>query len=194
MSNIVDEVLAANKSYVHGFGNKGDLALPPARGFAILTCMDARLDPAKYAGLAEGDAHVIRNAGGRATDDAIRSLVISHKLLGTKEWFVIHHTNCGMELFSDEVIADLLEDDLATASFDGEKWSNPHHKGGHAAGHFIKWHTIRNQETSVEQDVRRIREHPLVPANVPIHGYVYDVKTGRLNEVKAATEAGKVAA
>ena len=116
MSKIVDEVVAANAAYVRGFGKKGDLPLPPARQFAILTCMDARLDPAKYAGLAEGDAHVIRNAGGRATDDAIRSLVISHKLLGTQEWFVIHHTNCGMELFSDEVIADLLEDDLSTAT------------------------------------------------------------------------------
>ncbi len=92
--------------------------------------MDARLDPAKYAGLAEGDAHVIRNAGGRATDDAIRSLVISHKLLGTVEWFVVHHTNCGMELFSDEVMGSLLEDNLATASFDGKTWSNPHHQQG----------------------------------------------------------------
>jgi carbonic anhydrase len=98
MSKIVEEVVAANKKYVSDFGAKKDLALPPARAFAILTCMDARLDPAKYAGLAEGDAHVIRNAGGRATDDAIRSLVISHKLLGTREWFVIHHSNCGMEL------------------------------------------------------------------------------------------------
>jgi carbonic anhydrase len=194
MSNVVKEVLAANKSYVNAFGNKGELPLPPARHFAILTCMDARLDPAKYAGLAEGDAHVIRNAGGRATDDAIRSLVISHKLLGTKEWFVIHHTNCGMELFSDEVMANLLDDNLKTASFDGKAWSNPHHGGGHAAGHFIKWHTIKNQEASVVQDVRRIREHPLVPAHVPIHGYVYDVKTGRLNEVKAATESGRTAA
>ena len=191
MSKIVDEVVGANQKYAREFGAKGELALPPARQFAILTCMDARLDPAKYAGLAEGDAHVIRNAGGRATDDAIRSLVISHKLLGTREWFVIHHTNCGMELFSDEVMADLLDDDLATASFDGKSWSNPHHHGGHAAGHFIKWHTIKDQESSVVQDVRRIREHPLGPSNVPIYGYIYDVKTGRLNEVKAATEAGK---
>ena len=191
MSKIVDEVVGANQKYAREFGAKGELALPPARQFAILTCMDARLDPAKYAGLAEGDAHVIRNAGGRATDDAIRSLVISHKLLGTREWFVIHHTNCGMELFSDEVMADLLDDDLATASFDGKSWSNPHHHGGHAAGHFIKWHTIKDQESSVVQDVRRIREHPLVPSNVPIYGYIYDVRTGRLNEVKAATEAGK---
>jgi carbonic anhydrase len=191
MSKIVDEVVAANGSYAGSFGAKAELALPPARKFAILTCMDARLDPAKYAGLSEGDAHVIRNAGGRATDDAIRSLVISHKLLGTREWFVIHHTNCGMELFADEVIADLLDDDLGTASFDGKTWSNPHHHGGHAAGHFIKWHTIKNQEASVAQDVRRIRQHPLVPRNVPIYGYIYDVHTGRLNEVKQATEAGR---
>jgi carbonic anhydrase len=194
MSKVVGEVLAANKAYVQTFGKKGELPLPPGRRFAILTCMDARLDPAKYAGLAEGDAHVIRNAGGRATDDAIRSLVISHKLLGTQEWFVIHHTNCGMELFADEVIADLLEDDLSTASFDGKTWSNPHHHGGHAAGHFIKWHTIKNQPDSVTQDVRRIREHPLVPTNVPVYGYVYDVRTGRLDEVKTATEAGRAAA
>jgi carbonic anhydrase len=194
MSKIVSEVVAANEAYVRAFGKKGELPLPPARRFAILTCMDARLDPAKYAGLAEGDAHVIRNAGGRATDDAIRSLVISHKLLGTQEWFVVHHTNCGMELFSDEVIADLLDDDLSTASFDGKSWSNPHHHGGHAAGHFIKWHTIKSQPDSVAQDVRRIREHPLVPANVPIYGYLYDVRSGRLDEVKAATAAGKATA
>src|SRR5271154_5119251 len=108
MSKIVDEVLEANKSYVQGFGKRGDPALPPARRFAILTCMDARLDPAKYAGLAEGDAHVIRNAGGRATDDAIRSLVISYKLLGTQEWFVVHHTDCGMLLFTNDDMRNLL--------------------------------------------------------------------------------------
>src|ERR1700716_2627650 len=111
--SVLPEVLKANESYAASFGYKGKLALPPARRFTILTCMDARLDPAKYAGLSEGDAHVIRNAGGRATDDAIRSLVISHKLLGTLEWFVVHHTNCGMELFCDEIMSDLLEDNLA---------------------------------------------------------------------------------
>jgi carbonic anhydrase len=95
MSKILSEVLTANRDYAESFGEKANLALPPARHFAILTCMDARLDPAKFAGLREGDAHVIRNAGGRASDDAIRSLVISYKLLGTKEWFVIHHTDCG---------------------------------------------------------------------------------------------------
>ena len=102
MAEVRDEVLAANEAYAKGFGPKAQLPMPPARRFAILNCMDARLDPAKFVGLSKGDAHVIRNAGGRASDDAIRSLVISHKLLGTKEWFVIHHTDCGMETFTDE--------------------------------------------------------------------------------------------
>jgi carbonic anhydrase len=192
-SKIVGEVTSANAQYAANFGDKAQLAMPPARHFAILTCMDARLDPAKYAGLAEGDAHVIRNAGGRATDDALRSLVISHKLLGTNEWFVIHHSDCGMELFCDEVMGALLEDNLNTASFDGKNWSNPEHGGGCAAGHFIKWHTIKSQEESVLQDVLRIRQHPLTPGNVPVYGYIYDVKTGRLNEVAKATEAGRAA-
>jgi carbonic anhydrase len=190
-TTILDQVVAANTTYSKAFGDKGKLAMPPARRFAILTCMDARLDPAKYAGLAEGDAHVIRNAGGRATDDAIRSLVISHKLLGTIEWFVVHHTNCGMELFSDEVMGDLLEDDLGTATFNGTTWSNPHHHGGSAAGQFIKWHTIRDQSGSVVQDVRRIREHPLVPRHIPIYGFIYDVKSGALNRVEEAFVAGR---
>src|SRR5580765_7106061 len=115
MSQILTDVLNANAKYASEFGEKGKLALPPARHFAILTCMDARLDPAKYAGLAEGDAHVIRNAGGRATDDAIRSLVISYKLLGTREFFVIHHSDCGMEFFTDGVMRDLLASSLETA-------------------------------------------------------------------------------
>ena len=190
-STALDQVVAANATYSKNFGDKGKLALPPARRFAILTCMDARLDPAKYAGLAEGDAHVIRNAGGRATDDAIRSLVISHKLLGTIEWFVVHHTNCGMELFSDEVMADLLEEDLGTAEFNGKTWSNPHHSGGSPAGRFIKWHTIHDQSGSVVHDVRRIREHPLVPRHIPIYGFVYDVKSGALNRVEEAFVAGR---
>src|SRR5512141_2178722 len=118
MSSNLEDVIAANRKYSADFGDKGKLAMPPARRFAILTCMDARLDPAKFAGLAEGDAHVIRNAGGRASDDAIRSLVISYKLLGTREWFVIHHTNCGMEAFTDHVMRQLLDGSLATASFD----------------------------------------------------------------------------
>src|SRR6201986_1880324 len=115
MSNILQEVLAANQKYAAAFGEKSKLAMPPSRHFAVLTCMDARMDPAKFAGLAEGDAHVIRNAGGRASDDAIRSLVISYKLLGTREFFVIHHTNCGMEFFTNEVIRGLLDHSLETA-------------------------------------------------------------------------------
>jgi carbonic anhydrase len=191
MSEIVDQVIAANKKYTSDFGTKKDLTLPPARGFAILTCMDARLDPAKYAGLAEGDAHVIRNAGGRATDDAIRSLVISHKLLGTREWFVIHHTNCGMELFTDGVMGELLDDNLETSQFDGKAWSNPKHGKGASAGRFIKWHTITDQQSSVVDDVRRIRQHPLVSSKIPIYGYLYDVHSGNLIEVKEATNAGR---
>src|SRR5512139_3856483 len=115
MSHVYNEVMAANRRYTKNFGERALLPMPPARHFAILTCMDARLDPARFAGLAEGDAHVIRNAGGRATDDAIRSLVISYKLLGTKEWFVIHHTDCGMEFFTDEVMRGLLASSLKTA-------------------------------------------------------------------------------
>src|SRR5450631_3503428 len=115
---VLPEVLKANEAYAASFGARADLALPPARRFAILTCMDARLDPAGYAGLSEGDAHVIRNAGGRASNDAIRSLVISYKLLGTREWFVIHHTNCGMEFFTDEQMRELLASSLETAELD----------------------------------------------------------------------------
>ena len=186
-----DAVLEANSRYAENFGDKSKLAMPPARRFAILTCMDARLDPAKYAGLAEGDAHVIRNAGGRATDDAIRSLVISHKLLGTNEWFVIHHSNCGMETFSDDIMSALLEDNLATAEFDGKAWSNSEHGGGSVHGHFINWHTIKDQPKSVLEDVKRIRTHPLVPGNIPIYGFIYDVATGRLDEVDEASAAGR---
>src|SRR5580692_8619526 len=122
MSKILTEVLESNAKYSAEFTEKGKLAMPPARRFAILTCMDARLDPAKFAGLAEGDAHVIRNAGGRASDDAIRSLVISYKLLGTQEFFVIHHTDCGMALFTDVIIRDLLAKSLETAVVDEKGW------------------------------------------------------------------------
>ena len=191
MSNVLNEVVAANKQYVEEFGEKGSLPMPPGRRFAILTCMDARLDPAKYAGLAEGDAHVIRNAGGRASDDAIRSLVISHKLLGTNEWFVIHHTDCGMETFSNEIISDLLDGNLETAKVDENGWSNTREGGGKPEGKFINWLTINDQETSVLEDVKRIRNHPLVSDSVSIYGYIFDVKSGKIVEVKQATEIGK---
>jgi carbonic anhydrase len=194
MSKVLDDVLAANAKYAANFGDKGKLALPPARRFAILTCMDARLQPSKFAGLAEGDAHVIRNAGGRASDDAIRSLVISYKLLGTREWFVIHHTNCGMELFTDDVMRTLLASSLKTATYDGKAWRDPGSAGGSTEGQFIDWLTIKDQTQSVVADVKRIRNHPLVPRDIPIYGYIYHVETGRLVEVPEATQAGKATA
>ena len=188
--SILTEVLHANDEYAATFGAKGELALPPARGFAILTCMDARLDPAKYAGLSEGDAHVIRNAGGRASDDAIRSLVISYKLLGTKEWFVIHHTNCGMEFFTDEVMRGLLANSLDTAALGADGFHDVGTGPGSAEGNYIDWLTIADSARSVTDDVTRIRRHPLVPGRIPIYGYLYDVTTGRLIEVPEATAAG----
>jgi len=191
MSKILEEVLVANANYVATFGDKGKLALPPARKFAILTCMDARIDPAKIAGLKEGDAHVIRNAGGRASDDALRSLVISYKLLGTREWFVIHHTNCGMELFSDAIMRGLLSSSLRTAAYDGKQWTDP--GGGPASreGDYVDWLTIENQAQSVAEDVGRIRRSPLVPADISVYGYIYQVESGRLVEVPEATRAGR---
>lgn len=188
--SVLPEVLAANAAYAAGFGDKSTLALPPARRFTVLTCMDARLDPAKYAGLSEGDAHVIRNAGGRATDDAIRSLVISYKLLGTAEFFVIHHTNCGMEFFTDDVMSGLLANSLETAALGADGFYDVGKGPGSSEGRHIKWHTISDQLASVVDDVRRVRNHPLIPASIPVYGYVYDVTTGRLVEVEAATRAG----
>ena len=152
--------------------------------------MDARLDPAKYAGLAEGDAHVIRNAGGRASDDAIRSLVISYKLLGTKEWFVIHHTDCGMEFFTDTVIRGLLENSLETAALGEDGFHDVGQGPGSSEGNYIDWLTIAHREQAVVDDVRRIRNHPLVPGPIPIYGYVYEVRSGRLIEVPDATREG----
>jgi carbonic anhydrase len=189
MSRIRDEVLGANADYAASF-DKGDLPMPPGRKFAILTCMDARLDPAKYAGLAEGDAHVIRNAGGRASDDAIRSLVISHKLLGTGEWFVIHHTDCGMETFTDEVMRELLASSLDTARIDADGWHDTGAGPGSPEGRYIDWLTIDDRQRSLVDDVARIRRHPLVPGEIPIHGCIYDVTTGRLEEVAEASRAG----
>jgi carbonic anhydrase len=155
--------------------------------------MDARIDPAKLAGLSEGDAHVIRNAGGRASDDAIRSLVISYKLLGTREWFVIHHSDCGMEFFTNDVMADLLSKSLETAELGPDGFVEVGTGPGSEAGKEIDWLPVENREKSVVADVRTIREHPLVPDRIPIYGYVYDVSTGRLVEVKEATAIGRAA-
>jgi len=194
MSKILQEVLAANQKYAADFGEKSKLAMPPARHFAILTCMDARLDPAKFAGLAEGDAHVIRNAGGRASDDAIRSLVISYKLLGTREWFVIHHSNCGMEFFTNDVMRSLLASSLETAALTEKGFEDVGKGPGSREGEFIEWLTIRDQQQSVRDDVQRIREHPLVPKEIAIYGYIYDVESGRLIEVPHASRPADLAA
>ncbi len=191
MSQVLKDVLEANARYATAFGDKGSLALPPARRFAILTCMDARLDPAQFAGLREGDAHVIRNAGGRASDDAIRSLVISYKLLGTREWFVIHHTNCGMEFFTNDVMRGLLASSLETAALGPDGFKDVGAGPGSRAGDDIDWLTISDQARSVADDVSRIRNHPLVPGSIAIYGYIYDVTNGRLVEVSAATKAGE---
>jgi len=188
---VLDEVLAANEEYAASFGAKSELGLPPARGFAILTCMDARLDPAKYAGLSEGDAHVIRNAGGRASNDAIRSLVISYKLLGTQEWFVIHHTECGMEFFDDSRMREILGQSLETAELGADGFRDVGTGPGSTEAQYIDWLAISDPEVAVAEDVARIRAHPLVPARIPIYGYLYDVKTGRLVEVPEATAAGR---
>lgn len=193
MSQILSEVLAANHSYAANFGDKSKLALPPARRFAILTCMDARLDPAKYAGLAEGDAHVIRNAGGRASDNAIRSLVISYKLLGTREFFVIHHTDCGMEFFTNNVMRGLLASSLETADLTPKGFRDVGRGPGSNAGEYIEWLPIRDQRQAVIDDVERIRNHPLVPKSIPVYGFVYDVHSGELTEVEDASAIGKAA-
>jgi carbonic anhydrase len=190
VSKILSEVLTANTAYASGFGDKGKLALPPARRFAILTCMDARLDPAKFAGLSEGDAHVIRNAGGRASDDAIRSLVISYKLLGTQEFFVIHHTDCGMEFFSNDVMRDLLKSSLETAELTASGFRDIGKGPGSPEGEYLEWLTIKNQKQAVLDDVTRIRNHPLVPKSIPVYGYIYDVRSGKLLEVEGAKALG----
>jgi carbonic anhydrase len=146
--------------------------------------MDARLDPAQFVGLAEGDAHVIRNAGGRASDDAIRSLVISTRLLGTVEWFVIHHSDCGMLLFDDQVMSSLLHNGVYTATYpnltEGKGPSSDE-------GKYVKWLTFKDEQAAVVEDVHRIAKHPLVPTSVKIYGYIYDCATGRINPVPGAT-------
>ena len=193
-STVVQEVEAANAQYAGRFGEKlSKLPIPPARKFAILTCMDARMHASKLFGLEEGDAHIIRNAGGRASDDAIRSLVISYKLLGTKEFFVVHHTNCGMMTFNDGVMAGLLANSLETAVHDGTAWRDVGQGPGSAEAAKIDWLTFTDDRQAVIDDVKKVRNHPLVPKSIPVYGYLYDVRTGKLEEIAEATEIGKAA-
>ncbi|MHB8646731.1 MAG: beta-class carbonic anhydrase [Thermomicrobiales bacterium] len=161
MSNF-DDFIQADERYAANF-TKGALPMPPGRKIAVVVCMDARLDPAKFLGLEEGDAHIIRNAGGRAAD-AIRSLVISQQLLGTREIAVIHHTDCGMLTFTEEQLHQKLHDELHV----------------HAEIAFLPFTDL---EQSVRDDVAMIRTSPLLLPDVPVRGYIYDVHTGRLNEV-----------
>jgi carbonic anhydrase len=165
---VTNEFLDANSAYASTF-TKGDLPMPPGRKTAVLVCMDARIDPAKALGLEEGDAHVIRNAGGLATPDAIRSLIISYKLLGTREFVVIHHTDCGMLTFTNDVIREKLGEDLGP-------------EAGKAA-ETVDFLPFPEVEQSVIDDVAAIKASPLLRKDVPVSGFVYDVTTGRLREI-----------
>jgi carbonic anhydrase len=157
----IEDFLKANESYTATF-QKGDLPMPPARHVAVLTCMDARLHPSRFLGLNEGDAHVIRNAGGRASDDAIRSLVISQQLLGTDTVLVIHHTDCGMVTFNNEDLRSRLKQELHVDAGD------------------IDFLPFRNLEQSVRDDVAKVKSSPLIPDSVDVSGFIYDVRTGKL--------------
>lgn len=183
-------VTAANSKYAEKF-DQGGKPIPPAKQAAVLTCMDARIMPAQALGYDLGDVHVIRNAGGRASDDAIRSLVISYKLLGTKEFFVIHHTDCGMALFDQATMERLLASSLKTAAPGPDGWTDPGGDDGSAKGADVDWLTFKDAADAVTEDVRAIRNHPLVPGAIPIYGFMYDVDTGRLHEIEAASEAGR---
>ena len=158
-----DELIKANESYASGF-TKGDLPTPPAKRAVVLTCMDARLLPSRFLGLEEGDAHIIRNAGGRA-QDALRSIVISQRLLGTTEIVVIHHTDCGMETFKNEDLYAKVREDLGADASD------------------IDFLPFPDLEQSVRDDVQFLKDSPLVPDDVSIRGFVYDVKSGKVTEV-----------
>jgi carbonic anhydrase len=157
-------MLAANERYAAGF-KEGDLPGPPVRKVAVLTCMDARLDPAKFLGLQEGDAHVIRNAGGRASEDAIRSLVISYKLHDTREFLVIHHEDCGAQAFTNDRLREQLRRDL----------------GADASS--MDFLPFADLDESVRLDVETLRSSPLISKDISVRGFVYDVRTGRLREV-----------
>src|SRR2546425_5654493 len=166
--SVTDEVLKANENYTGTF-DLGHLPMPPARKLAIVACMDARLTVEQALGLKTGEAHIIRNAGGIVTEDALRSLIISHELLGTQEFIIINHTDCGMLTFKDEELRAKLQQQTGTAAV--------------APAAF---HAFGNLEENVRQQIQKVKSHPWVPKNVSVRGFVYDVKTGRLREVAEA--------
>ena len=161
--SVTDDLLRNNEAYAESF-EKGDLPLPPAKGVAVVACMDARLDVHKILGLEEGDAHVIRNAGGVITDDEIRSLAISQRLLGTREIILIHHTDCGMLTFTDDELKQQIHEDVGI---------KPH----------FPMESFSDLEEDVRQSVARIQASPFVPNKDAVRGFVYEVGTGRLREV-----------
>lgn len=167
--SVVDELVAANRTFAREF-DKGGLPMPPARKVAVVTCMDARILPAEILGLEFGDAHVIRNAGGR-TQEALRSLVISQQLLGTREVAVIHHTDCGMLTFTNKELRDKVKEGL------------------HADASAIDFLPFKNLEESVRDDVTFLLGSPLIPDDIPIRGFIYDVHTGKLTEVDPPSKA-----
>ncbi|MCH8947023.1 MAG: carbonic anhydrase [Acidobacteria bacterium] len=163
--SIIDEVVRANQSYARSF-TLGTLSIPPARKLAVVACMDARLTVELMLGLKTGDAHIIRNAGGIVTEDAVRSLLISHHLLGTEEFVIINHTDCGMLTFKDDELHDRLQQQTGTAAVVP-----------------ARFHAFSNLEENVRQQIQKVRSHPWVPRQIPVRGFIYDVKTGQLNEV-----------
>jgi carbonic anhydrase len=164
--SVTDDLIRNNESYARSF-QKGDLPLPPAKHIAVLACMDARLDVHKILGLQEGDAHVIRNAGGVATDDAIRSLTISQRLLGTKEIVLIHHTDCGMLTFKDDDVKRQIESETGIRPA-------------------FALEAFGDLDEDVKQSIARIKASPFIPHKSNVRGFVYDVRTGRLDEVGVA--------
>ena len=166
--SVIDDVQQANHRFAEGF-RLGHLPLPPARKLAIVACMDARLTVEPALGLKTGDAHIIRNAGGIVTDDVIRSLLISHYLLGTEEWMIVNHTDCGMLTFKDEELAAKLRAEWNTTAV------TPSH-----------FHAFSDLEENVRQQIQKVQSHPWVPNDIPVRGFIYDVRTGTLNEVAEA--------
>lgn len=163
--SVIEETLKANESYAKNF-TLGHLPMPPGRKLAVVACMDARLTVEEVLGLKTGDAHIIRNAGGIVTEDVIRSLIISHHLLGTQEFILIHHTDCGMLTFKDEDLWTRLQEQTGTATV------SP-----------ARFHAFSDLEADVRQQLQKVKSHPWIPGHIPVRGFIFDVKSGKLNEV-----------